>query len=190
MYLLHQFEEHGIDLHGNHYAFLGGLCSVLGFPTGKDCPADPGFIFAVNVLGCWLAFALPFVYAVRRPLIAACAWGIPLVNALTHIGSAVAHRAYNPGVLTSVTLFIPLSLWMLRTLLVAGVLKRADIFRIIAAGAVTHAVLLGSLLLRMRALPYSLFLAINALNGLWPLWIGRTRRGEQTDAAPFTASVR
>lgn len=188
MYLLHQFEEHGIDLYGHHYAFLGGLCTTLGFPDVKSCPADPGFIFAVNALGCWIAFALPLVYAHSRPLIAACAWGIPIVNAFTHIGSAVAHRAYNPGVLTSAVLFIPLSLWMVRTLLLAGVVKRADLLRIIATGVLTHAVLLGSLLLRMRALPYSLFFGINVMNGLWPLLIGGTGRGTKSDRDAAAAS--
>ena len=75
---------------------------------------------------------------------AACAWGIPVVNAMTHIGSAIAHGAYNPGVFTSVVLFVPLSL-----------------------------VLLGSLVLRMRGLPYFAFFGVNVVNGLWPLVLGR-----------------
>lgn len=173
MYLLHQFEEHGIDLRGEHYAFLGGLCSTLGFSSPADCPADPGFIFAVNALGCWIAFALPLFYAETRPLVAACAWGIPIVNAVTHIGSAIAHGAYNPGVFTSVVLFVPLSLWMLRTVVRAGVVTRAEIPRVIATGVLTHAVLLGSLVLRMRGLPYFAFFGVNVVNGLWPLVLGR-----------------
>jgi hypothetical protein len=98
MYLLHQFEEHGIDMLGRHYVFLGDLCDTLGHaqaPSG--CPADPAFIFAVNAVGCQMAFALSFLFRRRRPLVAACAWGIPLVNGVAHVGAALAHRAYNPG---------------------------------------------------------------------------------------------
>lgn len=176
MYLVHQFEEHGIDLRGEHYAFLGGLCETLGFPRVADCPADPGFIFAVNAVGCWIAFALPFLYARTRPLVAACAWGIPIANAFTHIGSAVVHGAYNPGVFTSVVLFLPLSAWMLRTVVVSGAVLRAEVPRIIATGVLTHAVLLASLALRTRGLPYAVLFGVNALNGLWPLVLGRRSR--------------
>ena len=173
MYLVHQFEEHGIDGLGRHYAFLGELCATLGHPDLASCPADPGFIFAVNGLGCWFAFALPFVYGKTKPLVAACAWGIPIVNAVTHIASAIAHGAYNPGVLTSVVLFVPMSLWMLRTCLREGAFTRRDIPRIVATGGLTHAVLLASLVGRMHGLPYALFFGINVVNGAWPLVLGR-----------------
>lgn len=181
MYLVHQFEEHGIDLHGQHYSFLGGLCTTLGFPNLADCPADPGFIFAVNALGCWIAFSLPFAYAQSRPLIAACAWGIPITNAFMHIGAALSHRAYNPGVLTSIVLFIPLSLWMLRSLLRARAVKNSDLLRILATGIATHAILLASLTLRRHGLPYTIFFGINVLNGLWPLLIGHRKPTPEPD---------
>ena len=51
MYLVHQFEEHGIDLLGRHYSFLGELCRTLGHAADPShCPADPAFIFAVRLL--------------------------------------------------------------------------------------------------------------------------------------------
>lgn len=174
MYLVHQFEEHGVDLLGRRYAFLGDLCRVLGSigPSG-DCPADPAFIFAVNGVGCQIAFLLCLLFRRKRPLIAACAWGIPLVNAVTHIGSAVAHGAYNPGVLTSVILFAPMGAWMLHTVLKAGVVERREIPRIFATGVAVHAVLLGSLLLHARGwLSEAGLLLVNGANGLWPLVLG------------------
>jgi hypothetical protein len=173
LYLLHQFEEHGVDLRGQHYAFLGELCAVLGVgPGATDCPADPGFIFAVNPVAVWLAAGLALAFRRTRPRVAACAWGIPLVNAATHIGSAVAHARYNPGLLTSLVLFVPLGAWMLHTCLRAGVLARRDVPRVLAAGVVVHAVLVGSLLARMHGLPYAVLLAVNGLNGFTPWLLG------------------
>jgi hypothetical protein len=174
MYLVHQFEEHGRDLLGRRYAFLGDLCAVLGHASDPGgCPADPAFIFAVNAVGCQIAFALCLAFRRRRPLVAACAWGIPLVNAVTHVGSAVAHGAYNPGVLTSLILFAPMSAWMLYTVLRAGVVERRQVPRIVATGVVVHAVLLGSLMLHARGwLSREAVLAVNAANGLWPLVLG------------------
>lgn len=40
-----------------------------------------------------------------------------LVNAVIHIGAAARFRCYNPGLVTSVLVFLPLSIW---TLLVIG----------------------------------------------------------------------
>lgn len=180
MYLVHQFEEHGIDALGRHYAFLGELCRTL--PFGADCPADPAFIFAVNPVACWLAFGLCLAYRRRQPLIAACAWGIPLVNAATHLGAAVLHQAYNPGVVTSLALFLPMTVWMLRVCLESDVLAPRQLPRIVGTGAAVHAVLIASLFAREHGLPYALLLAVNAANGLMPLAFGRA-------AAPLAQTV-
>jgi hypothetical protein len=173
MYLLHQFEEHGVDLQGRHYSFLEGLCKTLGYSVQAGCPADPPFIFAVNGVGCQLAFAMSWIFRRRNPLVAACAWGIALVNAVTHIGAGLAHRAYNPGLLSSLILFLPLCALMLRTAIRSGAIERRDVLRIIATGAAAHAVLLVSLVLRANGtLSHGAILLINTANGLWPLVFG------------------
>jgi hypothetical protein len=174
MYLLHQFEEHGVDLLGRHYAFLADLCANLGHagdPAG--CPADAPFIFAVNAVGCQIDFALPLLFRRKNPLVAACAWGIPLVNGVTHVAAALVHRAYNPGVLTSVLLFAPLCAWMLRTVIRAGAIERRQVSRIVAAGVAVHVVLMGSLLLRGHGvISHGALLFINAANGFVPVLFG------------------
>jgi hypothetical protein len=173
MYLLHQFEEHGVDLLGRHYPFLAGLCAALGYPQGPACPADPAFIFAVNVVGCQLTFAMSWLFRRRSPLVAACAWGVPLVNGVAHLGPAVARLAYNPGVLTSALLFVPLGAWMLLTVIRSGTVERRHVWRIVASGIMTHGVLVGSLLLHGRGLiSHGTMLVINGANGLWPLAFG------------------
>jgi Protein of unknown function with HXXEE motif len=174
MYLLHQFEEHGIDLLGRRYAFLGFLCESLGRPDG-GCPATPAFIFSVNVLACQLAFGLAFALRRRAPLVAACVWGIPMVNVVPHVLAAVATGRYNPGLFTAVVLFVPACTWMLRTVVRSGVVPPAGVWRIVATGVLTHAVLIGSLRLRERGLISAgvLFL-LNALNGGWALPLGRS----------------
>jgi len=174
MYLVHQFEEHGVDLLGRHYAFLGGLCSTLGHGNDlSSCPADASFIFAVNAVGCQITFALPLVFRHSRPLVAACAWGVALVNGVIHVASAIGPGAYNPGLLTSVVLFAPLCAWMLRTVVRSGAIKRRQVPRIVAAGVAMHGVLLGSLLLREHGwISHGALLAINSANGLLPIAFG------------------
>lgn len=173
MYLVHQFEEHGIDALGRHFAFLGDLCATLGHAHLADCPADAAFVFAVNCVACPTAFALPLVYRRTAPIVAAFGWSVPLVNAIAHIGGAIAHRAYNPGLITSVLLFAPLCFWMLRTMLRAGELTRREIPWLFACGGALHAVLIGSLVAHEHhVISRSALLAINSLEGLLPLVFG------------------
>jgi hypothetical protein len=173
MYIAHQFEEHSVDFRGRHFAFLGALCHALGYDLLERCPADAAFVFAVNVGGCWIAFALALLFRRTRPLIAACAWGIPLVNVFAHIAGAILERSYNPGLVTAIGLFIPLSGWVLLTLVRAGVLAASDLLRVVATGVATHAVLIASVLLRAHgSLAEAPFLWVNVANGLWPLVFG------------------
>lgn len=186
MYLLHQFEEHGIDVLGRHYAFLADLCQVVA--PGKDlasCPVDPSFLFSVNVVGCWIAFTLPLIFRRSNPLVAACAWGIPLINGVIHVVSALAHGAYNAGVLTSLLLFAPLCAWTLHLMLRSGALTKRQLLRIVGTGIAAHALLLGSLFLFGGGLiSHPALLVINGLNGLMPLVFGLTFTKRPT-AAPL-----
>lgn len=174
MYLVHQFEEHGIDLLGRHYAFLGDLCSTLGHAGDlAHCPADEAFIFAVNAVGCQILFAMSIVFRRKNPLVAACAWGVPLVNGIAHVVGSLRAGAYTSGLLTSLVLFFPLGAWMLRVVVRSGAVRARQIGRIVATGAVTHAVLIASLVLQEHGvLSRETVLIVNALNGLWPLAFG------------------
>jgi len=87
--------------------------------------------------------------------------------------------AYRPGLFTSVVLFLPLGVWVLRTLVRAGVLRPVQIAWILVTGVVMHAVLMASLLLVGKGmLSHDAALVINVLNGFVPLaiglWLGRT----------------
>ncbi|HTK02958.1 MAG TPA: HXXEE domain-containing protein [Bordetella sp.] len=145
LYMVHQFEEHGIDLAGIHYAFRASLCSTMGFADVSACPIPLSFITAVNVGSVWGASVLAFAFGRRRPVIALSAYGIPLVNAIPHVASALKGQSYNPGLLTAILLFVPVGIWAMRVGLRAGIRWRG-VGAIILGGILTHAVLMGSLL--------------------------------------------
>ena len=67
IYMLHQFEEHGIDALGRAYAFRGFLCGNLGW-TGPlaDCPATEWFVFGVNPGTVWIAGLASGIYGPKR----------------------------------------------------------------------------------------------------------------------------
>lgn len=175
-YMLHQFEEHGIDLLGRRYYFLVDMCRTLGHADLSTCPADRAFILAVNVGAVWGLGVLAIVLARKNPLIGICAFGVCIVNAVAHLAGAIAHGAYNPGVLTSVVLFAPLSYYIVRTL------DRRRLAAVVLSGVLVHVVLMAGLLAYGRGyISRGADLALQGLNGLWPLliatWIGRHSAG-------------
>lgn len=171
-YLLHQFEEHGIDAAGVPYAFRGALCMRFGFANATACPIPESFITAVNIPAVWISGPIAALLGRRWPAIALSYFSVPAVNAFAHIGPALAAGDYNPGLLTAVLLFLPLSLWTLRI-----ALRRPDLgWRIVTAtiggGIVIHAVLI--LTLRaylMDALGEDTLVAIQVINPAIPIML-------------------
>jgi hypothetical protein len=119
-YLLHQFEEHGVDLKGGEYAFIDAINAQIGprfgCEPGSLCPFDPQGIFLVNTILVWWLLASVAVVGGRSVLADLMAVSVMTVNALTHIGAALAQGAYNPGLATALVLFVPVGIgasWML-----------------------------------------------------------------------------
>ena len=110
-YLVHQFEEHGVDINGTGYAFRESLCRFFEFVDPKTCPLPPSVITAVNVPAVWLLGPAAALLGRRWPLVALSFFSIPSLNFIAHVASAVEQGAYNPGTLTAIVLFLPLSLW-------------------------------------------------------------------------------
>lgn len=144
-YLLHQFEEHGIDVEGMPYAFRGLLCAKFGFADAATCPIPDAFITAVNIPVVWLAGPISALLGRRWPAIALSYVSVPAVNAIAHIGPAGVAGSYNPGLLTAVLLFLPLSLWTFRVALRRPNLGPRAVAATILSGVVLHAVLMLSL---------------------------------------------
>lgn len=117
-YIAHQFEEHWIDLFGNVFAFQGSvnalILGVLGVETvseGEPVILTGASIFMINTSLVWLVGALAIWSGaiLVAPVLAMIA--IALVNAVSHIASALAVGAYNPGLVTSVFIFVPLCIF-------------------------------------------------------------------------------
>jgi len=138
LYLIHQFEEHGIDLLGRRYAFQASLCSVLspGLPISQ-CPATMMSIFMVNVVAVWGACALAALERSRSRSLFAITVGIHSVNALVHLVAGVQGKTvYNPGLASACAFFIPYSLWIYRRTPVATILLS------VFSGVLTHLILM------------------------------------------------
>ncbi len=103
LYMLHQLEEHAGD------RFRIFVNETMG--KGVEVLSRPA-TFVINSAGVWGVDLLALYLAV----FVGPGWGLmavylPLVNAVGHIVQAVVLRRYNPGLVTSIFLFLPLAGW-------------------------------------------------------------------------------
>jgi len=145
VYLVHQFEEHGIDAKGSVYAFRGLLCAAVGLPDLETCPVPRSFITAVNLAAVWVAGPLSALLAARWPVVGLSFFAIPAVNLFAHAGPAILSGRYNPGLLTALVLFLPLCLIVFATAVTRYQLGIRAIAATLFAGVVLHLVLMTSL---------------------------------------------
>jgi hypothetical protein len=106
-YLLHQFEEHGVDLLGRIYYFQAYANRAL---AERGLELTSGAILRINTVLIWFAFLLA-VWGGRRflwPGLAAA--GLMLTNGFSHIAMAALRGEYNPGLASSVVLFLPIAI--------------------------------------------------------------------------------
>jgi hypothetical protein len=143
-YLVHQFEEHGVDALGATYAFRAEMCRNFGFPDVQACPIPFSFVTAVNISVVWLFGPTTALLGRRRPELALAFFSVPFFNTLMHIGPAAAQGAYNAGLLTAITIFLPLSLWVFHIALSRYRLGWRAVIATIVAGIVYHAIMIGS----------------------------------------------
>ena len=145
-YLVHQFEEHGIDARDRIYAFRGYLCAELGFADAASCPVPVVFITTVNVAAVWVMGPLSALLAARWPVIGLSFFAIPAANLFLHAVPALATQSYNPGLITALALFLPLSLLAFVAAITRYHLGVRSVLATLFAGAVMHAILIGSLM--------------------------------------------
>lgn len=101
IYMLHQLEEHDDD------RFRSFVNHVLG--RGRELLTKTA-VFVVNVPGVWgvnlASILLAYYCGIGYGLIGVY---LTLVNGLIHIGQGIHLRRYNPGLITSLVLFLPVS---------------------------------------------------------------------------------
>lgn len=104
-YMVHQIEEHRGD---RFRRFVNAR-----FAPGSDVLTRRA-VLAINLPGVW-GLNLAALYAAW---LCGPGWGLAapwlvMVNAMGHIGAGIALRVYNPGLATSLLLFLPLGIWTL-----------------------------------------------------------------------------
>jgi hypothetical protein len=117
IYMLHQYEEHDDD------RFRRFENNIIG--GGKEVLSHFA-VFVINIAGVWGVDALAFWLARVHLGLGLIAVYLSLVNSVGHCLQAVALRRYNPGLVTSILLFIPLGIATLLVLAGTGEVTPTD----------------------------------------------------------------
>lgn len=145
VYMLHNFEEYGVDALGRLHYFPDSLCSTLGLPFYPACPVPPVFFLAVNISLIWVAAPIAALLSRRHSLVGFSFYGLLVANGLTHVVPMILGNGYNPGALSGLLLFLPLFFWVARTCFGKRGIGYRGLIVIVAAGVGLHLSLMGSL---------------------------------------------
>ena len=183
VYIIHQFEEHWIDLYGRTYAFKPNLneflSGLLGRPTVQEFMSDTS-VFVINTSLVWLVGALAVWRGSQHEFAALCMASIVVVNAISHIGAALIAGSYNPGLLTGVVLFLPVGIgayvWL-------GRISKPPLMIIAASlawGLIAHVLMISGVLAlnRFDQLPESAYFAVLIAWSLVPAFAPWRRRSD------------
>ncbi|MEM9742488.1 MAG: HXXEE domain-containing protein [Pseudomonadota bacterium] len=114
-YIVHQAEEHWVDLTGQSYAFHAYvnhmLADVLGATQETEYLTETG-VFVVNTSLVWLVGSLAILLGRGQLFPVLCMAALILVNGVSHTAAAFLSGEYNPGLVTAVFPFLPLSVWV------------------------------------------------------------------------------
>ncbi|OBI37130.1 hypothetical protein A5708_07065 [Mycobacterium colombiense] len=190
-YMLHNFEEYGIDAKGRPFHFPVTACAQYGFDSVNGCPLVPSFFVAVNIPFIWIVLPIAALWCRRNPAVGLTGVGLVFTNALSHIGGAFTPMGYSPGTLTAAIIFVPLSVWVFITFFGRGKLLRWPVLMVIlVASILAQAVLLMLLMALSRgSIPLAAAIVIQSIDPVLLLllpWVA-SRRWPPTPVAPSLA---
>ncbi|MEM9030444.1 MAG: HXXEE domain-containing protein [Pseudomonadota bacterium] len=186
-YLAHQFEEHWIDVLGNQYAFHGYVNALVRGAIGTDdlsvAPLTPMSIFVINTSLVWLVGVIAILRARTHWFPVFTMAAIALVNGATHIIGSIVTFAYNPGLLTSVLLFLPLPIGFYRKVLGENPALKWPVIASLIWAALAHVLMVGGMLAAnlFGVIPEPVYFVALVVWSLLPL--GLFRRVYKNDAA-------
>ncbi|MDE1991957.1 MAG: HXXEE domain-containing protein [Rhizobiaceae bacterium] len=102
VYMIHQVEEHTGDrfrTFANSHVFHGRDALSVGLVLVINLP----FVWGINLLALYAAYVWDPAWGLIAPY-------VMLINAVAHVATSIRLRTYNPGLVTSIILFLPLSI--------------------------------------------------------------------------------
>lgn len=108
-YMFHNFEEYGVDFAGRTLEFTYMMNEM-----GLGAAVTEGAYLGCNIPFVWITGPVLAVLSRRYPALCGAMPIFALVNGLSHVAQ-LPNVGYNPGVATSIVLFIPLGIYTICT---------------------------------------------------------------------------
>ena len=181
-YLLHQVEEHWVDLMGRPYPLYDFLNTLIADVAGEDRYGvlTPSAIFYVNAGMVWTVGFVSILVSPKYVFPAIAMAGLTIVNGVAHALNGLAYQSYNSGLATGLLIFIPVGILFYRRLLRDGMASRTMLGAGLLWGLLGHVFLFAGLFAAnvYGMFPVSLYYAGLIIWGLVP--IALFRRGAST----------
>ena len=133
IYMLHQIEEHlwpgGFRQFTNTYVFES---------SRDDWPVDVRGVAHVNIGYVWLPVAAAALFPHTLRWLGLSWVALTLINAVIHVVTTIRFRCYNPGLVTSVVLFLPFTAWVLAHEMSHGLLLGSTVGILVLLGTLLH----------------------------------------------------
>ncbi|MEM1389608.1 MAG: HXXEE domain-containing protein [Pseudomonadota bacterium] len=146
-YLVHQVEEHWVDILGREYPLYEFLNTLIADVAGEERYGvlTPSALFYVNAGMVWTVGFTAILVSPRHSFPAIAIAGLMLVNGVAHLLNAIAYQSYNSGLLTGTIIFIPISLLFYRALTKSGMASATMLTAGIIWGFLGHVLLFAGL---------------------------------------------
>lgn len=180
-YIAHQYEEHWLDLLGNYYAFYiynnNLITGILGSTDPSIKPLTKASIFVINTSLVWLVACMAIWRSPRHIFPSVAMAGIIIVNGLVHILAGLVQWKYNPGLLTSIVIFLPLYLLFIKYLLSISKTYKVQIIMGLLWAWLAHVIMVLGLILAnyYHYIPEWLYFVFLVLWSLLPLALYQKR---------------
>ena len=96
-YMIHQFEEYGIDARGVRWRSPTCSATSMGMPPYPDSSLPTALFIAINIPAIWIAGLICGLLSWRHPFVGLGVYAIHFTNCLSHLGVAITSANYNPG---------------------------------------------------------------------------------------------
>lgn len=141
IYMLHNLEEYGVDMYGNQQAFTTLMYQLLGVRIGEAA------FLCCNLLLVWVVGPLTAVFVQKGYHRMAAGMAIfELINGSMHIVQAINLGCYNPGLLNSIFLCLPVGIWTLYVLYGKLKFPKMDILWLFLGALFYHVVLMAGII--------------------------------------------
>ncbi|HEX4849160.1 MAG TPA: HXXEE domain-containing protein [Puia sp.] len=176
IYMIHEFEEYGIDFLGNKHAFPDGLCQNLNLGDYPFCSIPHEFYLYVNIPLVWIFAVIAAVLSSKNPFVGLGLYSVIISNAFAHIFTFFLRHEYNPGLITAILIFLLSFIWISRACFGIGRISKKGILVLIGTGIILHAILISSIFAfinqKIESTTLDLIQAVNAATIIVFPWLG------------------